>query len=169
MSPAQILVENSLYDISQIPIASDNVDAEALLKPKHWDMKLIFNFMIFFGSLSALYTIILFLIMIFGFHAAQPLFQTAWFIEALTTEMVVVILVRTVRVPFFRSLPSLALFFGIVVVTGLGLYLPYSLLANSLNFVAPPMSFFGVLAILLASYAVIIETAKYNFFKKFSL
>lgn len=169
MSPAQILLGNSLYDISQVPITSDRVDEELVTKPKNWDISLIYRFIFFFGSLSAVYSIAIYLIMLYGFHADEHLFQTAWFIEELLTEMVVVITVRTMRSPFYKSKPGLGLLVTCLIIVAIGLLLPISPLAGSLGFVVPPASFFLVLFALLVSYIFVLEYAKRIFSKRFSL
>jgi Mg2+-importing ATPase len=169
MAPAQILLENSLYDISQIPITSDLVDKELITKPKKWNMSLIYRFILFFGTLSAIYSVAIFLIMIYGFHADEHLFQTAWFIESILTEMVIVISVRTMRVPFYKSKPGLGLIIGCVSIAAIGLVLPFSPLASSIGFVVPPASFFLVLLALLVSYLFIVEITKKIFSKYINL
>jgi Mg2+-importing ATPase len=169
MSASQILLENGLYDISQLPITSDRVDEELLTKPKSWNISLIYHFIFFFGSVSAAYSIAMFFIMLYGFRANDHLFQTAWFIESLLTEMVVVISIRTMRSPFYKSRPSLWLFITCLVIAIIGIALPFSPLAASLGFVAPPPLFFLVLFVLLVSYVFVLEFAKRKFSKHFSL
>ena len=169
MSPAQILLENGLYDVSQVPITYDRVDEELMTKPKNWNISLIYHFILFFGSLSAIYSLAIFFIMLYGFHANEQLFQTAWFIESLLTEMVVVISVRTMRSPFYKSRPGLGLLVTCLAIVMTGLILPISPLAASLGFVVPPASFFLVLFALLISYIFVLEYSKRIFSKRFSL
>jgi Mg2+-importing ATPase len=89
MAPLQILLTNSLYDLSQITIPTDNVDPESLLKPRHWNIGFIKYYMLFFGPISSLYDFITFGMMLLIFHAHGPLFQTGWFVESLATEILV--------------------------------------------------------------------------------
>lgn len=167
--PAQILLQNSLYDVSQIPIASDRVDDELLTKPKHWDIKLIYKFMLFFGVLSALYSLVMYLLLVFLFKAEIPFFQTAVFLEWTLTEMVVVLVVRTTRVPFFRSSPSAWLGTGVIAIMAIALLLPLSPLAASLGFVHLPQLYFVILGVMLLSYIIIVDLVKRAFFKRFSI
>ncbi len=132
-------------------------------------MSLIYRFILFFGSLSAIYSMVIFFIMLYGFHAGERLFQTAWFVEMLLTEMVIVISIRTMRSPFYKSKPGLWLAIGCLAITAIGLWLPFSPLANSIGFVIPPASFFLVLLGLLISYIFIIEYTKRIFSRHFSL
>ena len=169
MSPPQILIENGLYDTSQLPIASDNVDEENLIKPKHWDIKMIYKFMLFFGALSATWMIGTFLFLKFSLHADTALFQTVVFLEAIATEMVVVLVVRTTRVPFWRSRPSKWLAISCLTILALAFWLPYSPLAHSLNFVAPPFRALAFLALILVTYGVAVEFVKAKFLRRFNL
>jgi Mg2+-importing ATPase len=167
MTPVQLLLQNSLYDLSQLTIASDNVDPEMLIKPRHWDLSFIKVYMIFFGTISALYTFITFMIMINVFQAKVNLFQTAWFIEATVTEILVVFIIRTFRSPFFKSHPSPWLTVTCLAIVAISIVLPYSWTAKTLGFIAPPPLFFGIFAILISSYILILEVSKKIFTQKF--
>lgn len=168
MTPVQILLENGLYDISQLPIAFDNVDTKLLIKPKHWDINMIYHFMIFFGLLSAAFTFATFFIILNIFHAGITLFQTAVFLESITTELIVVFVVRTTKIPFFKSLPGKWLILSCLIALILTLVLPFSGLAKSLNLEPPTFSLLSVLAILLLAYAFTLEIIKKTFLKKYS-
>jgi Mg2+-importing ATPase len=169
MLPIQILLTNSLYDISQITIPSDNVDEESLLKPRHWDIKFIRNYMIFFGPISSLYDFLTFGIMLFVFHASGSLFQTGWFVESLATEILVVFVIRTSRSPFYKSHPGKWLTITCLSMVGIGLYLPFSPLATSLGFVPLPPLFFLILIVLVGTYLFLVARLKDIFLKRFSL
>lgn len=169
MTPVQILLNNSLYDVSQMSIPTDNVDPSSLLKPRHWNIDFIKNYMLFFGPLSSLYDFLTFGIMIFLFHAKGALFQTGWFIESLATQILVVFVIRTAKSPFFLSRPSkwlAATSLGIVV---LGLFIPFSPLAKALGFVTPPPLYFGILLVLVTTYLALVELVKSRFLKKYTL
>ena len=106
MLPSQILLNNLLYDCSELTIPTDDVDEELLARPEHWDIGFIRRFMIFFGPISSLYDFLTFGVMLWVFHAHAPLFRSGWFVESLATQSLVVFVIRTRRVPFFRSRPS---------------------------------------------------------------
>ncbi len=169
MTPVQILLTNGLYDISQLTIPSDNVDPESLIKPRHWNVDFIKNYMIFFGPLSSIYDYLTFFIMIVLFHAKGPLFQTGWFIESIATEILVVFVIRTARSPFFLSNPSKWLLLTCLGIVLIGLLLPFTPLALSLGFIAPPPLYFGILIVLVATYLCFVEIMKSVFLKKYSL
>ena len=169
MTPVQILLTNGLYDISQMSIPSDNVDAESLVKPRHWNVNFIKSYMIFFGPISSLFDFLTFGIMIFVFKASGPLFQTGWFVESLATEILVVFVIRTSRRPFFKSLPGKWLLITCLGVAALGAILPFTPVAHSLGFVTPPPIYFGILIALVSVYLVLVEAVKSLFLRRYSL
>ena len=138
MLPTQILLNNLLYDASEMTIPTDNVDEEQLQRPAHWDTRFIRRFMIFFGPISSIFDFATFGIMIWVFHAHASLFQSGWFVESLATQSLVIFAIRTRRVPFFRSRPSTPLAAATVACVGVGIVLPFSPFAHVLGFTALP-------------------------------
>ncbi len=106
MLPEQILLNNLLYDFSELAIPADNVDREYIDKPRRWDVSFVRNFMVFFGPI-ALFDYLTFFAMLFVFNAGAPLFQTGWFLESLSTQTLVIFIIRIRRIPFFtRASPA---------------------------------------------------------------
>ena len=103
MLPTQILLNNLLYDASEMAIPTDNVDEEQLQRPAHWDTAFIRRFMTFFGPISSIFDFATFGIMIWVFNAHAPLFRSGWFVESLATQSLVIFAIRTRRVPFFAA------------------------------------------------------------------
>jgi len=169
MTPVQILLTNGIYDVSQLSIPSDNVDAESLIKPRHWNIDFIKNYMLFFGPLSSIFDFATFSVMLFIFHAKGSLFQTGWFIESIATEILVVFVIRTARTPFFVSRPGKWLTLTCLSLTLIGILLPFTPIAHALGLSVPPLRYFGILVILIAAYLFLVETVKNVFLKKFSL
>jgi P-type Mg2+ transporter len=169
MTPVQILLTNGLYDMSQLSIPTDNVDQESLIKPRHWNINFIRNYMIFFGPISSLYDFLTFGVMYFMFKARGPLFQTGWFIESMATEILVIFVIRTSRTPFFLSKPSKWLLGACVGIVGTSLLIPFSPLAKALGFITPPPLYFIILILLVSTYLLLVETLKKIFLKKYSL
>ncbi len=169
MTPVQILLTNALYDVSQTSIPSDNVDRESLVKPRHWNIEFIKEYMMFFGPLSSIYDFLTFSIMLFVFHARGALFQTGWFIESLATEVLVVFIIRTAKTPFFVSKPGKWLTIASLGIVGVGVLLPFTPLAKPFGFVAPPPLYFGILILLTTTYLLLVETVKSRFLKKYHL
>jgi magnesium-transporting ATPase (P-type) len=137
MLPTQILLNNLLYDISEMTIPTDNVDPEQLEKPAHWDVRMIRRFMVFFGPISSIFDFATFGIMLGVFDAHAPLFRSGWFVESLATQSLVIFAIRTRRVPFFRSRASKPLTLTTILCVAIGPYLPYSPLAHALGFRPP--------------------------------
>jgi len=169
MTPLQILLTNGIYDVSQLSIPSDNVDAESLVKPRHWNIDFIKNYMIFFGPLSSIFDFATFGIMLFVFHAKGSLFQTGWFIESIATEILVVFVIRTSRTPFFFSRPGKWLVITCLSLALIGVLLPFTPIASTLGLVIPPMRYFGILIFLIGAYLFLVETVKNVFLKRFNL
>ena len=114
MLPIQILLNNLLYDVSEIAIPFDRVDPEVTARPVKWDVKLIERFMLVFGPVSSVFDFLTFYALLYLFGAGEALFQTGWFIESMTTQVLVVFAIRTRR-RFFRSRPH-----GFLVAMALG-------------------------------------------------
>jgi Mg2+-importing ATPase len=106
MLPSQILLNNLLYDTSQLAIPTDDVDPEQLARPARWDVGFIRRFMLFFGPVSSVFDFITFGIMLWGFHAGPALFRSGWFVESLATQTLVIFAIRTRRIPFFVVIPA---------------------------------------------------------------
>ena len=164
MLPSQILLNNLLYDSSQLAIPSDRVDAEALRSPSHWDIAAIRRFMVFFGPISSLFDFLTFAALIKILHAQATEFHTAWFVESLATQILIVFAIRTRRIPFFRSRPSALLIAAVGIVLVIGVVLPFTPLAGPLGFVALPVSFYVFLLVMVIGYLVVVELAKHVYY-----
>jgi Mg2+-importing ATPase len=165
MLPTQILLNNLLYDASEMTIPTDNVDEEQLQRPAHWDTRFIRRFMIFFGPISSIFDFATFGIMIWVFNAHAPLFRSGWFVESLATQSLIIFAIRTRRVPFFRSRPSTPLAVATTICVAIGILLPFSPLAHVLGFTALPAGFLGALAAMILVYLVLVEFGKQRFYR----
>jgi P-type Mg2+ transporter len=163
--PSQILLNNLLYDSSQLAIPTDNVDEEQLHRPSHWDIRFIRRFMIFFGPLSSVFDFITFAVMLWVFHAHAAEFRSGWFVESLATQTLVIFAIRTHRVPFFRSHPSLPLTLAALGVVAIGAVLPATPIAHTLGFAPLPGAFFATLAGMVVVYLALIEAGKRYFYR----
>ncbi len=166
MLPSQILLNNLLYDTSELTIPTDAVDEELLQRPEHWDIGFIRRFMVFFGPISSIYDFMTFGVMLWVFHAHAPLFRSGWFVESLATQALVVFVIRTRRVPFFRSRPSRPLLGTTIAVALVGVALPYSPVAHALGFRSLPPLFLGILVAMTATYLALAEVGKAYFYRK---
>jgi Mg2+-importing ATPase len=161
----QILLNNFLSDIPGTTIASDNVDAEWVAKPRRWDTIFIRNYMILFGLVSSVFDFATFGILLYIFHASPEEFRTGWFIESLLTELVIALVVRTRRV-FFRSRPGNLLLISTIVVIIIAIILPYLPINALFGFIPLPIPLlFAVLGLTLF-YVLATEIAKKYFYAK---
>jgi Mg2+-importing ATPase len=165
MLPTQILLNNLLYDVSEMTIPTDNVDEEMLQRPSYWDTRFIRRFMAFFGPISSIYDFLTFGVMLFVFHAGEVLFHTGWFVESLATQSLVIFVIRTRRVPFYRSRPSTPLLITTLACSGIGVVLPFSPLAGIFGFTPLPVGFLGILLLMIVTYLVLVEFGKRRFFR----
>jgi Mg2+-importing ATPase len=168
MLPSQILLNNLLYDAGQMSIPTDNVDEEQLARPSHWDIAFIRRFMIRVGPISSVFDFATFAVMLWVFDAGPALFRSGWFVESLATQTLVVFVIRTRRVPFFRSRPSTPLLVSMIAVVTIGAVLPGSVLGPSLGFAPLPAEFFAVLVVFVVAYLVAVEAGKVILFRIFS-
>lgn len=168
MLPGQILLNNLLYDTGQLAIPTDHVDAEQLRAPSHWDIGAIRRFMLLFGPISSVFDFATFALMLFAFQAAAPEFRSGWFIESIATQTLIVFAVRTRRVPFLRSRPSLPLAVSVLAVVAVGAWLPYSPIAAPLGFTPLPAPFFLALVAMVIAYLVLVEAAKVWYYARLS-
>jgi Mg2+-importing ATPase len=167
MLPIQILLNNFLYDLSQVAIPSDHVDNEYLIKPRPWRVDSIRRFMIYIGPVSSIFDFITYGILLFIFHASQVLFHTGWFLESLCTQTLVIHIIRTGKIPFIESKPSKFLILTSLFIVIVGLIIPFSPLAKPFGFVAPPPSYFVALISILTIYLFLVHLVKKWFVKKF--
>jgi Mg2+-importing ATPase len=178
MLPIQILLNNLLYDLSQSMIPTDEVDQEYIEKPKRWDISFIRRFMILLGPVSSIFDFLTFFIMLFLFIPMLPpsvpqiqrehLFQTAWFLESLSTQTLVIFVIRTKKSPFYKSKPSRPLLLSSIAIITFALILPYTPLGATFQFVKPPATFFIALIAILGSYLALTEIIKSWFYKRYS-
>ncbi|WP_327264963.1 magnesium-translocating P-type ATPase [Streptomyces sp. NBC_01232] len=172
MLAIMLLVQNLVYDISQLATPWDRMDEEYLRKPRNWDAKGIGRFMVTIGPVSSIFDISMFLIMWHVFEAnstaSQSLFQSGWFIEGLLSQTLIVHMIRTRKIPFIQSRASWPVMVMTVLAVLTGLWLPFSPLAPSLGFVALPASYFPWLIGVLLAYCTLTQLVKTWYIRKFN-
>lgn len=164
MLPLHLLIQNLLYDVSQVAIPFDNVDDEQIRQPQRWNPADLGRFMIFFGPISSIFDILTFCVMWWVFKAnvpeAQTLFQSGWFVEGLLSQTLIVHMIRTRRVPFIQSRAAWPLIMMTLMVILVGIALPFSPLASYLQLQALPLSYFPWLIAILAGYMTLTQMVK---------
>jgi Mg2+-importing ATPase len=163
MLPTQILLNNILYDLSEVAIPFDDVDAGELQRPRAWDLSFVRNFMWVMGPISSLFDLATFFVLLAVLHADESLFQTGWFVESLATQVLVIFVIRTRGNPL-ASRPHRALAATSVAVVIAALVIPLTGLGRYFGMQPPPLLFYGILAVLVISYLLIAEATKRFFY-----
>jgi Mg2+-importing ATPase len=171
MLPMQILFMNLLYDISNMTLPTDSVDEEYTKNPKRWDIGFVRKYTLFFGPFSSLYDFLTYGIMLFIFGAwtatpqAASLFHSGWFVESFWTEVLVIFVIRTRRIPFFTSRPGKWVVLLTLSCVAFGTVLPFTVLGNFLGFTALPPQYWVLLFLMVATYLVLVDAGKVFFYK----
>ena len=168
MLSTQILLNNFLYDLSQTTIPTDTTDVESVKRPLQWNMKEFFKYIIAFGIVSSIFDFLTFYLLYGVFHMNASHFQTGWFIESIATQVLVVFIIRTKRVPFWRSVPGKYVSMSAISIVTLAWIIPYTKLGILLGF-APltPILIASIFGIVLV-YLLVAEISKYFFYRVFS-
>jgi P-type Mg2+ transporter len=164
MLPTQILLNNILYDLSEVPIPLDRVDPEEIRTPQKWDMTFIRNYMWVIGPVSSLFDFLTFYVLLAVLHADEALFQTGWFIESLASQVLVIFIIRSRGNPLTNR-PSVALVVTSLAVVAVAVSLPATSLGARFGFVVPPEEFFWLLAALVITYLVLVQLVKRGFYR----
>lgn len=171
MLPLHLLIQNLLYDVSQVALPFDNVDDEQIRKPQRWNPADLGRFMVFFGPISSIFDILTFCLMWWVFKANTPemqtLFQSGWFIEGLLSQTLIVHMIRTRRIPFVQSRAAWPLFAMTLLVMAIGIALPFSPLASYLQLEALPLSYFPWLVAILVGYMTFTQMVKGFFTRRY--
>lgn len=157
--PVQILLNNFLYDLSQVAIPTDNVDPSYVAKPRKWDTAMVQRFMFGLGPVSSLYDFLTFAVLLGVFQAGPAQFRAGWFIESLATQTLVIFVIRTAGNPF-RSRPSTPLLISVFGSVAVGLAIVLSPIGEPLGFTALPPLYFPVLAVMVVTYLAIVQVIK---------
>jgi Mg2+-importing ATPase len=167
MLPIQILLNNMLYDFSQITIPTDNVDEDSLVKPTPWNIDFIKKFMFTMGPVSSLFDFITFGLLWYVFRASPEMFHTGWFIESLFTQTLIIWVIRTRKIPFIQSKPSNFLLYSSLAVIMAGSLIVFSSIGKYFGFVSLSPILFISLIIISITYLFTTQIAKNLFIKKF--
>lgn len=164
MLPTQILLNNILYDISEVPIPLDEVDAEEIVAPHVLDLNFIRDFMLVIGPISSLFDFMTFYILMAVLQANERQFQTGWFIESLCTQVLVIFVIRTRGNPLKSHAHPLLTATSLAVVT-VAVALPFTPIGSHFGFVPPPVRFYFILGAMVVAYLFLVELAKQGFYR----
>ncbi|MEB3754380.1 magnesium-translocating P-type ATPase [Acinetobacter sp. MD2(2019)] len=171
MLPIHLLIQNLLYDVSQIAIPFDHVDEEQLEKPQRWQPSDVGRFMVVFGPISSVFDILTFCLMWFVFHANTPeqqtLFQSGWFVVGLLTQTLIVHMIRTQKIPFIQSCAALPLLLMTVMICAIGIFLPMGQFAHYFKLQALPVTYFLYLPFILMAYMCVTQFIKRMYIRRY--
>jgi len=166
MLPTQVLLNNLLYDVSQLALPLDNVDESSIKKPRRLDVEVLKKFMISFGPISSIFDLLVFAILLSVIKVPEHTFQTVWFIESIATQTLVIFVIRTKAVPFIKSKPNKVLVFNILLIVAIAALIPYTGLAQLFKFESLEPSLLLLILGIVITYLAVTEYAKTKFYKK---
>jgi Mg2+-importing ATPase len=167
MLPTQILLNNFLYDLAQVTIPTDRVDAAYVRKPQRWNIRILRDFMLSIGPISSVFDFLTFFVLLRVFRASETLFHTGWFVESLATQALVLFVIRTAGNPLV-SRPSAPLAVTTLAVVVVAVLLPFTPAAGALGFEPLPAPFFGFLLGVVGAYLVFVELVKRRLLRRYA-
>ena len=159
------MLTNLLSDIPAIYISTDNVDQTLMERPRRWNIKFIYQFMIVFGIVSSVFDYLTFLILLYVLKVTPEVFQTSWFFVSVATELIILLVMRTHKV-FFKSKPSKYLLINTLLMFGIVFALIYIPFGNILGFTPLSIELLFVLSGIILLYVLMNEITKWLFYKK---
>ncbi len=163
LRPVQVLVNNLLYDLSEVPIPLDHVEDSIMRRPHRFDIRHLRDFMLVVGPVSSVFDLATFLILLHGFHAGPALFNTGWFVESMATQVLVVLIIRTPGSPW-RTRPHPVLFGTAFAVVAIAFALPWTGFGRGLGFVPLPAGYLALVALMVVLYLGAVEMVKRRFY-----
>ena len=164
MLPTQVLLNNFLYDTSQLSLSSDHVDDEDVVRPTAFSIKFIRKYMFTFGPISSLFDFVTFGFMYMLYRHSEHQFQTGWFIESIATQVLVIYVIRTRKIPFFQSRPSRLLLLNTLIAVAVAWIIPVLPLGRFFNFQPLPLLIYGAFIGIVLIYLLLVEAVKRRFY-----
>ena len=167
-TPIQLLVESLLYDFGQLTLPFDNVDKEYLNKPKQFNVKSLLHFMLFMGPLSSLFDLVVFATMWFMFNLRDvATFQTVWFSYSIVSNLIGMHIIRTAKVPFVQSNAHRAVYTSSIMLSLIGILVPYTFLGNLIGLVPLELKYLAIILVVPILYCFVALFAKKIYIKKY--
>ncbi len=165
MLPSQILFNNLIYDMSQFSLPTDSVDEDELRKPAHWDISFIRSYMLTFGLISSIFDFLTFFLLYYVYKLTEHQFQTGWFIESIATQIFVIYIIRTKKIPFLQSNPSLKLFITTFIAVVFAWSVQFTFLGKWLSFDRLPLHIMLIIASYVLIYLILVQVSKSIFYR----
>ncbi|MBR0914647.1 magnesium-translocating P-type ATPase [Bradyrhizobium japonicum] len=158
--PLQILLNNLIYDLSEIGIPFDEVDREDLAQPEAWNMASILRFTIIMGIVSSLFDVITFAVLLKLFEANAAQFQTGWFVESISTQILVIFIIRSRRMPWRANRPHIILIATSLGALAAGVALALGPWGRLFGFTPPSAALLATISAIAAAYLFSAAMAK---------
>ena len=168
MLPQQVLLNNFIYDSSQLSLPSDEVDDDDVKKPTAWSFKFIRRYILIIGPISSVFDFLTFGVLYYAFHFGQSQFQTGWFIESIATQIFVIYIIRTKKIPFLQSKPSLPLLINTLLAVIIAWVIPFIFIGQYFHFSPLPITTLLVIMSMVVIYLVIVEFVKRWFYQRYA-
>lgn len=168
MLPTQVLLNNLLYDLSEVGVPFDNVDDDAVRRPVHWEVDLVERFMLVIGPVSSLFDFLTFYILLHVFGANEAQFQTGWFLESIVTQVCVILIIRTRKAPWLSTPHPVLVGLGACAI-GSAFLVALTPLGSVFKFAMPPAGFFAFMVIAVVGYLAAVEGVKRLFFARWRI
>ncbi len=169
MLPVQILLNNLLYESSQIALTTDSVEPEILAKPNPWNIGMIKRFMFVFGTVSSVFDFITFYVLYKIMMLSGTAFQTGWFIESFATQVLVIFVIRSYKPLFLAERPHRAVIIASICAVGLAWVIALTPLGAIIGFVQLPFMTVAAIVLIVLVYLVVAEYVKRIFYKKIAV
>ena len=167
-TPIQLLVEGLIYDFGQMTLPFDNVDKETLENPKKLEIKSLKRFMLFMGPVSSIFDIIVFLILWFLFSEREVAhFQTIWFSYSIVSNLIGMHIIRTAKMPFVQSNAHKAVYISSILLIGIGLIIPYTVLGTAIGLVPIAGKYIAMIFGITFLYCIVATFANKIYIKKY--
>ncbi len=170
ITPIQLLVQSLLYDIGQLTLPFDNVDPEALKKPRKWSMQAIKQFMVHMGPLSSCFDLIVFATLWFVFNLRTPdaaLFQTIWFSYGIVSNLFGLHVIRTSKMPFVQSNAAKPVYMSSIIVSLVAVLVPFTPIGAAIGLVPIPLQYMALIFVTPIVYCIIAQFAKHRYIRKY--
>ena len=168
-TPIQLLVEGLLYDFGQMTLPFDNVDKESLRRPKKFDIKSLKNFMLFMGPISSAFDLLVFVSLWFVLGVREAaVFQTIWFSYSIVSNLAGMHMIRTAKVPFFQSNAHKAVYASSILLSIIGLILPFTFVGRMIGLVPIAYEYIALILTVTVLYCMIAIIAKRIYIRKYN-
>ena len=167
-TPIQLLVEGLLYDFGQMTIPFDNVDEEYIGSPKNLSINSLKHFMLFMGPLSSIFDLFVFAILWFTFNIREAaVIQTVWFSYSIVSNLLGMHIIRTAKKPFIESNASKVVYFSSILLSIIGVLVPYTILGKAIGLAPVTLNYLGVIIGIPIIYCIVAIFAKKIYIKKY--